>query len=269
MAYIYDNDVFYDYDETEIIVDDNNYGSHQPIVESLYIDPEIPLFNYKDPIIFNDNIFFPYRQFSSDIVFWWNNFNLDKRGYVIDKFGNFHPRENIFWDDDYSWYDLFNLWYLDDYNNYFDNQYIINKNGWIFLSSLHAYMKEIAGKNLAELAKKQCCSRQKTIAEAIWRLVGEDKFKMASIYKLISDDYNKIKDDLKKKFSDPTDEEINQMYDFMKKCYDARMKRGKFEITKFLDKVLKDGIAGMNPSTYKKYLLFKKKYLEKKTIKKL
>jgi hypothetical protein len=236
--------------------------------DSIVIAP--PIYHPVDAMILDaPDLLDPYRNYTSEIVYLWNNFDDVKRGYVIDRFGNFHPRDEVYWDFErnYDWYDLFGFWEYDSSYNYFDNRYILTNEGRVNLLSLILYMREIAGKNLAELAKKQCCSKEKAIADAIWDKVGEKNFNKSS-YSLSIDDYTKIKKNVKKKFSEPTNKEIDNMYYFMQKCYSARKKSG-FQISKFLDKVAEKGITGMDPSTYKKYLLFKKKYLEKKTLKKL
>ena len=56
----------------------------------------------------------------------------------------------------------------------------------------------------------------------------------------------------------------------MRICFERKEKKAKnsFDIEIFLNKVLKGGIKHASEN-YKKYLLLKKKYLDKKTLKKL
>ena len=269
------DDRIYSYNDLDPVMYDGLYNDlysdlySVPVVDSYVIAP--PPYHPVDvmrlsPVDFLD----PYRNYTSEIVYLWNNFDDVKKRYVIDRFGNFHPRNEVYWDfqRNYDWNDLFNFWNFDNRYNYFDDRYILTPEGRINLMSLILFMRDIAGSNLAELAKKQCCTRDKAIAEAIWNEVKESTFKSLSKTTLSSVQISNIKNEVKKKFSEPTDDDINRIYNFMYECYQARSKGLDFKISNFLDKVAREGISGSG-ATFKKYLLLKKKYLDKKTLKKL
>jgi hypothetical protein len=262
------NDSIYSYNDLDPVMYDDLYSV--PVVDSYVIAP--PPYHPVDvmrlsPVDFLD----PYRNYTSEIVYLWNNFDDVKKRYVIDRFVNFHPRNEVYWDfqRNYDWNDLFNFWDFDSSYNYFDDRYILTPEGRVNLMSLILFMRDIAGSNLAELAKKQCCTRDKAIAEAIWE-VAESKVKNVSKNNLDSNEIDNIKKKVKKSYSVPTDDDINRIYNFMHECYQERTKSGGkgFKISNFLDKVAKEGISGSG-ATFKKYLLLKKKYLDKKTLKKL
>jgi len=256
-----------------------SYNDLDPMYDGLYSDYvgdsfviAPPIYHPADAMLIDPTAFLdPYINYTSEIVYLWNNFDPDKRRYVIDRFGNFHPRDEVYWDFErnYGWNDLFTFWELDNPYTYFDNRYIITNEGRINLLSLILFMRDIAGTNLAELAKKHCCTRERAIAEAIWKEV-ERKVKGTSKDTLTATEKNNIKAEVKKSYKEPDDADINKIYEFMWECYQERTKSGGkgFNISKFLDKVAKEGITGSGKN-FKKYLLFKKKYLDKKTLKKL
>jgi len=254
-----------------------SYNDLDPMYDGLYSDyvgdsfvigP--PIYHPADAMLIDPTAFLdPYINYTSEIVYLWNNFDPDKRRYVIDRFGNFHPRDEVYWDFErnYGWNDLFTFWELDDPYTYFDNRYIITNEGRINLLSLILFMRDIAGTNLAELAKKQCCTREKAIAEAIWNEMKEAAFQKNPKDALNATQTKAIKAKVRTSYTEPGDAEINKIYEFMWECYQARTRSGKFVIGKFLDKVALTGITGSGAS-FKKYLLFKKKYLDKKILKK-
>ncbi len=156
--------------------------------------------------------------------------------------------------------------------NYIDGIYL-NDDGWAVLVSLYHYLEEKADKNLVDLVKKECCTRDKHIAEAIWKTV-ESKVKNTDKKEKLD-----IKErlEIKSKFkslslstTDPSDKDIFDIYEYIWICYKRKEEKtkGSFNIEEFYRKILKDGIENASKS-YKKYLLFKKKYLDKKTLKKL
>ena len=212
---------------------------------------------------------YPFRDLTSQIYYLWNNFEPEQKTYVKTKFGSFHPLDDMFYDLNYSydWDNLFRFWYMD--GNYIDNNRYLNNNGWALLRSLRDYMDEISNKKFRELVKKECCSRDKKVAEAIWQVaVSSVKVSSGSL------DATKIKEIIdyfktnNSSLTIPNDTEIKDRFSFMQKCFEAREKKGSFKIERFYEKIVREGFTGA-PENFKKYLLLKKKYLDKKTLKKL
>ena len=219
----------------------------------------------------NDRLY-PFRDMTSKIIYLWKDLDSDEKKYIIRKYKTFYPRDNIFYDPtiNYGWDNLYRFWYMD--GNYIDDVYL-NDNGWALLVSLYHYLEEKADKNLVDLIKKQCCTRDKHIAEAIWKTVDSKVRNTAKKDNLDTTEISNIKSKFKRLSSsttEPSKGDIFDIYKYMWECYKKKEEAtpGSFKIEEFYKKILEDGIENASKS-YKKYLLFKKKYLDKKTLKKL
>jgi hypothetical protein len=232
----------------------------------------LPGFGPTDPFYLPiEERLYPFRDMTSKIIYLWKDLDPDEKKYIIRKYRTFYPRDNIFYDPyiNYGWDNLYRFWYMD--GNYIDDVYL-NDDGWALLVSLYHYLEQRADKNLVDRVKKECCTRDKHIAEAIWD-VASTKVKKTTKDHFNTTEINQIKSKFKSLSSsttDPSNKEIFDIYNYMWECYKRkeRISSGSFKIEEFYKKILDDGIE--NASTnYKKYLLFKKKYLDKKTLKKL
>ena len=147
---------------------DNGFSSmsFQP---NYYVDNEMPGWGMFDALYLDPSErLYPFNDITSQIIYLWNNFNPDKREYLMGKFGDFYPRKNMFYDpnNEYDWDDLFRFWYMN--GNYIEDGYL-NDYAWRQqLFPLHKFMLEIADDKFKELVKKECCSNDKHLARAIW-----------------------------------------------------------------------------------------------------
>jgi hypothetical protein len=256
-----------------IDISDDGYSS-MSLQPTYYYDKEVPGYGYVDSLYVDpEERLYPFRDLTSQIYYLWNNFEPEQKTYVKTKFGSFHPLDDMFYDLNYSydWDNLFRFWNMD--SNYIDNNRQLNNDGLVLLVSLQKYMNEIADEKLRELVKKECCSNDKHLARAIWieaeRKVRNIKKKENLTPAEIAAIKNKFKE-LSSSSTDPNNKEIYKIYNYMWKCYERKKTTSKnsFQIENFLKIVLRDGIKHASEN-YKKYLLLKKKYLDKKTLKKL
>lgn len=254
-----------------VIYDGFSSMSLQPTV---FFDEEVIGWGNVDPFYLPPSErLYPFRDITSQIYYLWNNFEPEQKTYVKTKFGSFHPLDDMFYDLNYSydWNNLFRFWYMD--GDYIDNNRYLNNNGWALLVSLQKYMSEIADDKFRELVKKECCSNDKHLARAIWNKANSKVINKSKKEKLTDAEIADIKIEFKNLSSSttyPNNSEINKIYEYMWKCYKRKETTSinSFKIEKFLKIVLRDGIKHASEN-YKKYLLLKKKYLDKKTIKKL
>ena len=249
---------------------DNGFSS-MSLQPTDYFDEEVPGYGNVHPFYLNPiDRLYPFRDLTSQIYYLWNNFEPEQKTYVKTKFGSFHPLDDMFYDPNYSydWDDLFRFWHMN--GEYINNNRNLNDDGWYLVRSLRDYMNEIADETLKKLVKKECCTRDKKVAEAIWDIahsrvkdinVSLDKIKIQDIIQY-------FKKNNSSSFSMPDETEIKEKFLFMQKCHAARSKKSGFEIEKFYEKIVRQGFKGA-PDLFKKYLLLKKKYLDKKTLKKL
>jgi len=262
----------YDDENPPGFVLDNGFPLDYNVSVSLqpsYYDFVVPGFGPTDPFYMPiAERLYPFREITSEIIYLWKDLDPDEKKYIIRKYKTFYPRDDIFYDPyiNYGWDNLYRFWYMD--GNYIDDIYL-NDEGWILLTSLRDYLEQRADKNLVDIIKKECCTRDKKVAQAIWDVARGRVKDMRE--KLDDAKINDIKEYFKKNFSsitEPNEKEIKEKFDFMQKCYNARRSKGGFNIEKFYEKIVREGFTGA-PENFKKYLLFKKKYLDKKTLKKL
>ncbi len=235
----------------------------------------VPGFGPTDPFYMPiDDRLYPFRDMTSKIIYLWKNLDPNEKEYIIkkSKHKTFYPRDDIFYDPyiNYGWDNLYRFWYMD--GNYIDDIYL-NDDGWAVLVSLYHYLEQKADKNLVDRVKKECCTRDKHIAEAIWDVASTKVKNTTKKENLETAEINNIKSKFKSLSSstiDPSDKDIYEIYKYMWECYKRKETKttGSFKIEDFLKEVVKDGIENASKN-YKKYLFLKKKYFDKKTLKKL
>lgn len=279
-------EIYHDVDEPFdfIISNDNNYYN-DPYDNNYYNDT----YDIVDPVGFGfghaiytegnpEFQLLQYRDFTHDIYNYWNGFDETGKEAVLNNFSDFHPLDDIYYDSIGSWQDVNKYWYIpDSYFDYNNNNRYWNNKGWRRGYALLAYMKAIADKHLKKHFKSACDSRDKAIARAIWN-TNSAKFPMppppavpfAAAVALTIPELAAIQTNLTGlgKYT-ATNVDIETIFQLMYKCHIERTNKiTNANIEKFLKKVCKDGIANA-AANFKKYLLFKKKYLDKKTLKKL
>jgi len=248
-------------------------------IESNYIETPnyIPTPYYKDTTVGFDigdafyTLGYPelqlsqFRDLTHDIYYYWNGFTEEGRNAVLNNFYNFHPLNGVIYDSLNSWDDIDRYWFIPD--SYYDEYDHLSDDGWARGYALLAYMKAVADKYLKSHYNDACNSRDKAIAKGIWETLG-DSFLSRAGYVLISQDFfeiRKVAGNLN--YKNIRDDEIINIYNLMKQCHNNRKKFTNNNIQDFLKKVCSDGIT-YAAANFKKYLLLKKKYLDKKTLKK-
>jgi len=253
------NDIIDSYDmlDSYDIVDPIGYGMGHALYATGY--PEIQLSQFND--------------LTHDIYYYWNGFNNTGRSAVLNNFNNFHPLDNILFDKFNSWDDVDRYWYIPD--SYFVDGYL-STDGWSRGYALLAYMKAVSDKYLKEHFKKECESYYKSIARAIWISFNSTKFLIplpvnAKIPLTVAEK-QQVRNNYKNS-SSLNDGDIDTVFNAMINCHEKKITNASGginsnNIEKFLKKICKEGITNAAAS-FKKYLLLKKKYLDKKTLKKL
>ena len=212
-----------------------------------------------------------FRDLTHDIYYYWNGFTEEGRNAVLNNFYNFHPLNGVVYDSLNSWDDIDRYWFIPD--SYYDHDYL-SDDGWARGYALLAYMKAVADKYLKSHYNDACESRDKAIAKAIWNTYSTKFMALPPAYiALIPAEITNIRNNNNytlKNYTTITDPEIQNVYQLMYQCHNRKIASGGLtnnNIQDFLKKVCSDGIANA-AANFKKYLLLKKKYLDKKILKK-
>jgi hypothetical protein len=228
-------------------------------------------FDMGDALYTSDDPELQLPQFSDlthDIYNYWNGFTEEGQTAVLNNFNNFHPLNGVVYNSLNSWKDIDRYWFIPD--SYYDDDNSLSTDGWARGYALLAYMKDVADKYLKSHYNDACESREKTIAKAIWNTFSA-KFLTTPgpIIVLNNPELNHFKTNnnyILRNYTTLKDDEIQNIYRLMQVCH-TRKKLTNNNIQDFLKKVCSDGIKKASEN-FKKYLLLKKKYLDKKTIKK-
>jgi hypothetical protein len=213
-----------------------------------------------------------FRDLTHDIYYYWNGFTEDGQTAVLKKFNNFHPLNGVVYNSLNRWDDIDRYWFIPD--SYYDDDYSLSDDGWTRGYALLAYMKAVADKYLKKHYNDACESREKTIAKAIWNMFSAN-FVAVPVnphVPLTLPELNNFKNNnnyILRNYTTLHDDEIQNIYRLMQVCHTKKIAKGGLRnnnIQDFLKKVCSDGIAKAS-ANFKKYLLLKKKYLDKKTIK--
>jgi len=217
-----------------------------------------------------------FRDLTHDIYYYWNGFTEEGRNAVLNNFYNFHPLNGVVYNSLNNWDDIDRYWFIPD--SYYDEYDHLSDDGWSRGYALLAYMKAVADKYLKSHYNDACDSRDKAIAKAIWNTFSAN-FPAAipppvpAHVALTNAQLTNIRNNnnyILKNYTTITDPEIENVYLLMRQCHIRKITAGGLNnnnIQDFLKKVCSDGIANAS-ANFKKYLLLKKKYLDKKTLKK-
>ena len=214
-----------------------------------------------------------FRDLTHDIYYYWNGFTEEGQTAVLNNFNNFHPLNDVVYNSLNSWDDIDRYWFIPD--SYYDDDNSLTDDGWAKGYSLLAYMKAVADKYIKSHYNDACDSRDKTIAKAIWNMFSA-KFIAVPVNPHVPlspvelANFKNNNNYILRNYTTLRDDEIENIYRLMQVCHTNKIATGGLRnnnIEDFLKKVCSDGIAKAS-ANFKKYLLLKKKYLDKKTIKK-